>query len=55
MAEFFSMGGYAAEVWSAYAIVLGGCGIMAWLSFRNQRRLRDKADHLRAQRREERA
>jgi len=54
MNEFFSMGGYAAYVWTAYAVTaigLAGLGLASW---RRMRALESRADRLRAARRSER-
>ena len=54
MSEFFSMGGYAAFVWTAYAasaLGLAGLGLASW---RRMRVLERQADAARAERRLER-
>jgi len=52
MEEFWAMGGYAAFVWSSYAIALGGLAALAGLSFARTRRMRAAVTALRDQRRE---
>jgi heme exporter protein D len=52
MTEFFAMGGYAAFVWPAYAVSIGGLAAMIVLTLRAYARARRRLSTLR---REERA
>jgi heme exporter protein D len=44
--EFLKMGGYAAFIWPAYALVLMGLLLMWWFSRRYLRSLRNKLSDL---------
>jgi heme exporter protein D len=41
--EFLHMNGYAAYVWSAYAIAIGGLALNIWLARRQLRLAREEA------------
>jgi heme exporter protein CcmD len=43
MKEFLEMSGYAAYVWSAYGIAVGGLGLNIWLAHRQMRQARVQA------------
>jgi heme exporter protein CcmD len=43
MREFLHMSGYAAHVWSAYAIAIGGLVLNVWLARRQLRLAREDA------------
>ena len=43
MSEFLDMSGYAAYVWSAYAIAIGGLVLNIWLARRQLQRAREEA------------
>ena len=43
MNEFFAMSGYAAFVWSAYAITIGGLLLNVWQARRHLQRAREAA------------
>jgi len=43
MSEFLNMNGYAAYVWSAYVIAIGGLGLSVYLARRQLRLARDEA------------
>lgn len=43
MSEFLSMNGYAAYVWSAFAIAMGGLALNVWLARRQLRLARAEA------------
>jgi heme exporter protein CcmD len=43
MSEFLDMSGYAAYVWSAYAIAIGGLVLNIWLARRQMARAREEA------------
>jgi heme exporter protein CcmD len=43
MKEFLDMSGYAAYVWSAYAIAIGGLAFNVWLARRQMRSARVQA------------
>lgn len=43
MKEFLQMSGYAAYVWSAYAIAIGGLVLNIWLARRQLRLARNEA------------
>lgn len=51
MSSFFSMGGYAAFVWTAYGVAAAGLAGLGLASWRRMRLLERKADMLRAARR----
>lgn len=42
MSEFFEMSGYAAYVWSAYAVAVGGLVLNVWLARRQLRLAREQ-------------
>jgi heme exporter protein CcmD len=42
MKEFFDMSGYAAYVWSAYGIAIGGLVLNVWMARRQLRRAREE-------------
>lgn len=46
MAEFLSMGGYAAFIWPAYAIAVGAIGGIVVLTFVQLRRVRRALDDI---------
>ncbi len=43
MSEFLQMSGYAAYVWSAYGIAIGGLVLNVWLARRQLRQARQQA------------
>ncbi|MEQ9641942.1 MAG: heme exporter protein CcmD [Alphaproteobacteria bacterium] len=51
MSEFFAMGGYAAYVWPAFAIVLGSMAGLLIVSWRDGRRTAKTLEALQAERR----
>lgn len=55
MAGFFAMGGYAAFIWPAYAIALGGLLVLAIVSWQAMRSAETRAQAIGAARREMRA
>ena len=40
MSEFFSMGGYALYVWSAYGLTAVTVGLAVWLTLHNRKKTR---------------
>jgi len=43
MKDFFDMSGYAAYVWSAYGIAIGGLVLNVWMARRQLRHAREEA------------
>jgi heme exporter protein D len=42
MAHYFSMGGYAAFVWPAYAVSLLGIGGLFWITLKDYARAKER-------------